>query len=114
MSLLGAYILISLVFVFATGVEFAFVLLVKQKQEWRNVVESFEASGSKSDKVPSTIVQGYTDHNTGDGTIWSRKCATFHGLPVTTKVDFTGLAIFYFGYSIFNVVYWLRVRDYLE
>ena len=119
----------SLLFVFAAMAEFAFVLLVKRRQEWQNVAEycqfnevnSGEPDGRQINEVFNALhnadpqertlgsVQNTVDQEKRYISVWSTKCAILHRLPFITKIDFAGLVLFYFSYLIYNVFYWIRV-----
>ena len=129
MNLLGCYLLISMMFVFAAMVEFAFVLFVKQKREWHSIGENDGVGGSKSDKIPKhrrneasnasiDVMRGQSkvgnldetnEMETRQPSFWMRKCALFKRLPITTKIDLVGIVLFHTSYLVFNVVYWVRV-----
>ena len=111
--------------------EFAFVLSVKQMQEWNIIEGHCERDGAKSEKmaihkvndafntspnvdsdttkarsVPETANQEKTDIS-----VWIRKCAKLHGLPLTTKIDFAAFILFHCSYLIYNFVYWVPVLE---
>ena len=131
MNLLGTYVLGSLLFVFAAMTEFALVLFVKQKQACKNPPRNCEPNGDITDEIPKRKVHeicnalvivdqekteagsvqdtdGIETRNVG---FWARKCTAFYGLPLTTKIDFAGLVIFYFSYLICNFVYLIHVLN---
>ena len=129
MNLLGRYLLISMMFVFAAMVEFAFVLVVKQKREWHSIRKNDAVGGSKLEKIRKhrhneasksllDVMQGQTEvgHldeinelDTTQSSFWRRKCTLLKQLPPTTKIDLMGMVLFHVSYMIFNVVYWVRV-----
>ena len=129
MNLLGWYLLISMMFVFAAMVEFAFVLLIKQRQESRNTGDNVGSSGSNSDKIPNNIpseaskvfinviqeknkienLEETDELEMREPSFWSRKYASFNGLNLTTKIDLAGIVLFHVSYMIFNVMYGVRV-----
>ena len=130
LSLLGVYLLGSMLFVFAALAEFAYVLFVKQKQEWLDNDDKYEADGSRSSKRPSSgvnavssdlvdvdretsqvgnVQQTITQETRKTPSFWSKKCTMLQDLPLTTQIDFTGFVLFNFFYLLFNFVYWVYV-----
>ena len=129
MNLLGRYLLISMMFVFAAMVEFAFVLVVKQKREWHSIGENDAIGGSKLDEIPKHRLNeaskalidanqeeckvGNLDETNELGTtqpsFWRRKCTLLKQLPLTTKIDLVGIVLFHVSYILFNVMYGVRV-----
>ena len=117
--------MVSLVFVFAAMVEFAVVLFLKQIQEWEDITEKDNHYGNRfnSNKInkANTSTEALPEANTvttpdgnsfetGDEEMrqmrfWERKRAILHGLPLTTKIDFTGFVFFHLFYLIFNCVF---------
>ena len=51
MNQLGAYLLVSMMFVFAAMAEFAFVLFVKQKQARQNIDANCRTDGATCNKI---------------------------------------------------------------
>ena len=120
-----------MMFVFAAMVEFAIVLLIKQRQESRNTGDNVGTSGSNSDKIPKNIpseaskvfinviqeknkienLEETDELEMREPSFWSRKYASFNGLNLTTKIDSAGIVLFHVSYMIFNVVYWVHVRN---
>ena len=106
-------------FVFAAGVEFAFVLFVKQKQEWKGKGENCtsEISGHKVNKVSNLEttkagrVEETKDQETRKNGFWSTENNVLHDVHLTTRIDFVGFVLYCFSYLIFNFVYWIRVLD---
>ena len=110
-------------------VEFAFVLFLKQIQEWEDITEkdNHYGKGFNSNKINkvNTSTEALATANTvttpdgisfeiGDEemrqmSFWGRKKAILHGLPLTTKIDFTGFVSFHLCYLIFNCVFVLCV-----
>ena len=129
MSLLGYYLLISLVFVFGTMAELACVLFIKQKQELTNVAENTGFSEQKSHISKShdatdalrklSMVEPIkenkiyepkdNDEETRKMNFWSKKGSIIYGLPLTTKIDLAGFIVFHLTFLLFNVIYWLRI-----
>ena len=126
---MGEYLLTSLVFVFSAMVEFAFVIYLKQIQQWNNTSRRDGCESGKSDKMcnleiidgsngsstvqPGTrkngIVQDTEDQKSNTISFWSRQLTILHSLPLTNKIDFAGFVLFYICYMIFNVVYLVRM-----
>ena len=133
MSLLGWYLLISMMFVFAAMVEFAFVVLIKQRQELRNTGDNIGNCGSKSDERPKHIpseasnvwinvmqarsnvvnVEETDELERKESSFWNRRYVSFIGLPLTTKIDMAGIVLFHFSYMIFKIIYWVPMRNLL-
>ena len=129
MNLLGWYLLISMMFVFAAMVEFAFVLVVKQKREWHSIGENDAIGGSKLDEIlkhrRNEASKALIDADQGERKVvnldetnqlettqsgfWRRKCTLLKQLPLTTKIDLVGIVLFHVSYIIFNVMYGVRV-----
>ena len=106
-------------------VEFAFVLFLKQIQEWEDITEkdNHYGKGFNSNKINkvNTSTEALATANTvstpdgisfeiGDEEMrqmsyWERKRAILNGLPLTTKIDFTGFVFFHLFYLIFNCVF---------
>ena len=127
LSLLGAYLLVSLVFVFSAMVEFAFVLFLNQKRAWLKSMKSDSSNGADSNNISScennevsngldnisteTIkmrsLQEIKDQETSNTNWWGQKCTVLHGLPLTNKIDLAAFVLFYFFYLSFNIVYWV-------
>ena len=123
-----------MVFVFAALAEFAYVLFVKRKQALQNIPQNCWPNGANPDKILTCKVneisnslngvdsemtqcqgeQATEDLETRNAGFWTRKCAILHGLPLTTKIDFAGLILFYFSYVIVNLVYWIHVMNLVE
>ena len=117
MNQLGAYLLVSMMFVFAAMAEFAFVLFVKQKQARKNIEDNCGTEGAKSKKISeykvdkvsnpdTTKIQNKKTRNHG---FWSTKNNVLNDLHLTTNIDSAGFVIYCLGYLIFNFVYWMRV-----
>ena len=121
--------MVSLVFVFAAMVEFAFVLFLRQIQEWEDITEKDNHYGkgfnrNKINKV-NTSTEALATANTvitpdgisfeiGDEemrqmSFWGRKKVILQRLPLTTKIDLTVFVFFHFCYLIFNCVFVLCV-----
>ena len=116
--------MVSLVFVFAAMVEFAFVLIMKQKQQWINVKGidghcdkpldriTINATTNCSKALCFDIATTQACHSveTPDQeirpmTFLAKNCAMLHSLPLTTKIDLAGFVIFHISYFIFNCLY---------
>ena len=65
-----------------------------------------------SDKSKAGALQDKEDQETQNIPFRSEKCDKLHGLGLTTKIDFAGFILFYFGYLVFNIVYWVSVSNY--
>ena len=125
MSALGAYLLMSLVFVFFTMVEFAVVLLLKEVNDRRLHGFTLTKVKIKSGKVisndlaekenitakisplevmePDLKRKGVTARRQkGFGTRGSK---FFETSTVSRKIDFSAFVIYHFAYLIFNFIY---------
>ena len=123
MNQLGAYLLVSMMFVFAAMAEFAFVLFVKQKQAQKNIEDNCgtdgaklnKISGYKEDKVSNLdtakngLARKIQNKKTRKNGFWSTKNNVLNDLHLTTNIDSVGFVIYCLGYLIFNFVYWMRV-----
>ena len=123
----------SLVFVFATMVEFAGVVFLKQKKVLKACTKGDGSDDKNSDKTPCFAVDSFFQgvpnvnkemrkigcmHGTEDKrnnniNFWTRQCPTFNNLPLTNKIDSVGFVLFHIFYLIFNVVYWIHVLNLL-
>ena len=109
--------------------EFAIVLLVKHRQDWKNQADN---SGLDEFKIKDTIendqdavvgkVAGKVRTTQGSkitlnaaddefGRQTSCCCLTicneFHTLPLTTKIDFSSFLLYNICYFLVNLIYWL-------
>ena len=115
LNALGAYLLISLLFVFGVMVEFASVLFYKQKMEWYLKLPKKFDMAQNIDKMQSR-------YQTKQGNLKSRKIGrnkrkiepitlmdSRHQIQkimaITTKIDYVAFVLFTFSYFIFNLIY---------
>ena len=115
LNALGAYLLISLLFVFGVMVELASVLFYKQKMEWNLKVQKKFDMAQNMDEMQSSYL---TKH----GFLKSRKIgrnkrniepiSQMDGqyqvqktITITTKIDNVAFVLFTFSYFIFNLIY---------
>ena len=126
LSLLGAYLLISLVFVFFTVVEFALILILKEVYEYGSPETGRTNNNSSSEKVISKHLTGQQipvgqesqleeiiDDLTRGG-VAERRITLLHiigpklfrNLPLMRKIDFSAFFIYHFTYVLFNFIYW--------
>ena len=121
---MGEYIVMGLGFIFFAMVELAFVLILKQKQEWVNATESITINNSEVDEIffktrfPYYIVEGTTFRENERNMyeikmqkrlgIRIRMLRLFHSLPLTSKIDFVAFILFYFIFFLVNCIYWPR------
>ena len=128
MNALGYYLVISLFFVFGTVVEFALVLIVKQKLEWDGYFSGGANDGWKLERSPQennfrcpnnvvnidAIEEVVNDTNTTNEREMQQRRLRVQQLrfsktlPLTTKIDFLAFLIFNFGYFIFNCIYFIH------
>ena len=124
--MLGAYLLISLCFVFAALVEFAIVLLVKHKQDLGNNVDrakhikfkrkNSEAEGAIDEMGKARLPQGSKLRlkKIEVETIGQKKYRRntvfdcFYALSLTTRIDFVAFLLFNFLYFLLNLIHWLQ------
>jgi hypothetical protein len=124
---LGRFILASFLFVFGTMVEFAVVLVGKQKGDWNHKASKmkekhpiFRSKHSEKQsqcltsigKVEPTEGAKSVSKTTKKQEITNAALAvdrfTFlKEMPRTTKVDFTAFAIFNISYAMFVIIYFL-------
>ena len=113
-------------FVFITMVELAFVLLVKQFQDWKDTSATIcndvlkpqqliPEVKTRDDKVIESIKEKRTDeteNSTGVAmqvNLWNTTTYGFHELPLTTRIDFAGFLLFILSYFIVNIIYWKTI-----
>ena len=121
--MLGFYLLVSLLFVIATMIEFAVVLIVKRKLEYEKKEFSSRTNTSgltiKSPEMevrrrsPSAKVDGmYQGFNKGRNVgpegrhIGQKKTGFWMVSSATDRIDFLSFVLFLLSYFIFNCVYW--------
>ena len=115
LNALGAYLLISLLFVFGVMVELASVLFYKQKMEWN-------LKQPKTLDMTKNIDEMQSSYRTKHGYLKTRKIARNRRkiepisrmdgqyqvqktLAITTKIDIVAFVLFTFLYFIFNLIY---------
>ena len=126
MSFLGAYLLISLIFVFFTVAEFAVLLILKEVHEHGLHQTGLTRYDSTSGIVLSRYVTGrpntagqvlqleeIDDDLTKDGVNEQRQAMLhsitpkfFQTLPLIRKIDFYSFFLYHFTYVLFNFIYW--------
>ena len=126
MTLLGAYLLISLIFVFFTVAEFAVLLILKEVHEQGLHRTGFTMDDSISGMVLSKYVtrlqntavqvselEKINDDLTNDGVNEQRRTMShiitpklFQTLPLIRKIDFYSFFVYHFTYVLFNFMYW--------
>ena len=122
--------MISLCFVFLALVEFAIVLLVKHRKDWKKkdtdsisdqskMKSSMEKDrnvvlGQDAGKVCTTRGSRVTSNAASDEPITKKSyygntiLDEFDALPLTTKIDFTSFFLFNICYILVNLVYWVH------
>ena len=123
--MLGAYLLISLCFVFAALVEFAIVLLVKHKHDLGNDVnrakhinfelKNNEAEGAINQMGKARLTQGSKlrlkkiEFEENGRKKYRRNTVfdCFYALPLTTRIDFIAFVLFNLLYFLLNLIHWL-------
>ena len=124
---MDCYVLVSLLFVIGTLVEFACVVFVKQN------LDLFKTSNQIHEKYsnkPASMVKECPNpfdkmskvecHGKNDNSLTEKEemrhledrsgkslILTFKALPITTKIDFATFLIFNFVFVTFNLVYFL-------
>ena len=115
-------------FVFITMVELAFVLLVKQFQDWKDTSaticndvlkpEQLIPEVKTRDKNVIDSIKEKTTDETESSTgvavqvnLCNKKTYGFHELPLTTRIDFVGFFLFLLSYLIVNVIYWKTISE---
>lgn len=124
---LGFYLLISLVFVFLTIVEFAWVLLLKEflerrmqkrkdsddaskyQQDLENPVKQSKRNVNKVTNLKQRCGDDQeTKSNAGQLKVFLMYRSSFlDGLPTTRKIDFSAFVIFNVTFFLINVIYWM-------
>ena len=130
LSLLGFYLLASLVFVFFQMLEFAFVLVLKELYDPKLVKTNNDKDESESRKVISKQaiemqittgkvlpfkemnrdldMKGVTELR--ENTVRVKKSNFFEKLPLTRKIDSLAFIIYHFAYFLFNMIYWNKFK----
>ena len=128
MDALSYHLLVSLLFVFGTMIEFAVVLVVKQKLELEKDKSKdrpdglkFETTAPKNKTRPdinvvkADLIEGMEDDSTNgrdggrrQGDLKTKKLGLFKASSLTNKIDFAAFVVFIFGYFIFNCFYWVH------
>ena len=126
MSLLGAYLLISLIFVFFTVAEFAVLLILKEVHEQglhrtgltmddsiSGMVLSKYVTRRQNTAVQVSELEKINDDLTNDGVNEQRRTMShiitpklFQTLPLIRKIDFSAFFVYHFTYVLFNFIYW--------
>ena len=117
MSFLGAYLLISLIFVFFTVAEFAVLLILKEVNE-----HGLHQTGlTWEDSISGMVLSKYVTRrqNTAGQVSQLEKIDEqrrtmshsitpkfFQTLPPIRKIDFSSFFLYHFTYVLFNFIYW--------
>ena len=130
LTLLGAYLLISLVFVFFTIVEFALVLVLKEMNRRRLQKKSFTRDEPTANRISSRFfkmelknhitnispIQEMTpelDRKTNSGgrksVVRSSRSGVLATLPLTRKFDIFAFGIYHISFLLFNLYYWTHL-----
>ena len=130
LTLLGAYLLLSLVFVFFTIVEFALVLVLKEKNRRRLQKKSVTRDEPISKKISSRFfkmelrkhvtnivpIQEITPElerkrSVGKkrSIVWNSRSGVFATLPLTRKIDIFAFGIYHISFLFFNLYYWTNL-----
>ena len=109
LSALDIYLLVSLLFIFGTMIEFAFVLLfhrrIKPYMGSNRVYVYDEANfeSLKENKTKQAIHNQKLDIN--DNSLFICPFLIFKRLELPTKIDFLTFVIYNLSYLIFNIIY---------
>ena len=126
--MLGIYLLVSLLFVIATMIELAIVLIVKRKLEFERKEFSSTTNAlnlttkssemkvrrrslrAKVDPVDGKCQHFNKERNVGPERryIGEKKTGFCMVTSATDKIDILSFVLFLFSYFIFNCVYWLN------
>ena len=116
MNALGVYLLTSLLFVFGTMIEFAFILLTKRIEDENCTKPGKEKEKAAKLGAPFTQVSpldegnGNTTKETEDGEKYEtgmKLISIIKFLPSASKLDFVAFITFFLAYAVFNLVYWM-------
>lgn len=119
---LGKYILVALLFVFGAMVEFAFVLIIKQKLDCCNDCNGLEENqkemqtptksrSARNGKRVRNVWLANCDFNSTQAinekheNQYSCKLTFSENIPVTSKIDYAAFICFIVSYLLFNVIY---------
>ena len=120
LSLLGLYLLTSLIFVFFQVLEFALVLVLKDLYEPKLGKTTNHDDKSDSGKIISRQMQEMqssmgnvlpfeemnSDIDINSRRFWVKQPKFFEKLPLTRKIDFLAFIIYHIAYLLFNIIYW--------
>ena len=115
LSALGFYLLTSLIFVFGAMAEFAVILVIKQKLDWKKAsindihkvspMEDEKTNPANISKTPGKIGP-IKEMNLAPKTLQEKSIGLSSLLLSTTKIDLFAFILFNFSYFIFNCIYW--------
>ena len=126
LSLLGAYLLISLIFVFFTVAEFAVLLILKEVHDHglhrtgltrdvsiSGMFLSKYVTGRQNTAGQVSQLEKIDDDLTSGGVNEQRRTMShsitpkfFQTLPLIRKIDFSSFFLYHFTYVLFNFIYW--------
>ena len=115
LSALGFYLLTSLIFVFGAMAEFALILVVKQKIDWKKAAinDTHNVSILEDEKTNTANISKKSgkigpmkEMNLGLKTSKEKRIGRSSLLLSTTKIDLFAFVLFNFSYFIFNGIYW--------
>ena len=108
--------------------EFAIVVLVKHRKDWKGKANNRESvklkikaslendrddvARKRAGKIGATQGSTITFNGTNDEHIrhnsycWSTILDDIHALPLTTKIDFSAFLLFNICYLLVNLIYW--------
>ena len=122
LNALGVYILVTLLFVFGTILEFAFVLIIEQNMtrsmnekkmiEKENEFETHSEEKYARCRRSSKGIRRVQDHvEFNRETEWRNDIqqldsnTIYQSMPLTTKIDYAAFIIFVILYITFNIIY---------
>ena len=122
LNALGVYILVTLLFVFGTIIEFAFVLIIEQNRirsinekkmnEKENKLEAQMAENRVRCRTITKSIRQVQDHveftpeTEQRNTVQHLENNSFNqSMPLTTKIDYAAFIIFVVLYITFNIIY---------
>ena len=122
LNALEAYILVALLFVFGTIIEFAFVLIIEQNRirsinekkmnEKENEFEAQMAENRVRCRTNTKSIRQVQDHveftreaEQRNDIQHLKNNSFYQSMPLTTKIDYAAFIIFVMLYLTFNIIY---------
>jgi hypothetical protein len=102
-------------FVFAAMMEFAVVLVVKQKMDGikiRPKKEEDDIGRGPSQKEKHLQMKNRNEDQFPEEDVQNQaRTGCFDSFALNRKIDFAAFFIFIFGFSVFNIIYWTQIRQ---